>query len=217
MLGRRPIGPLTYHNAQVVPTSDFYSFAFPDLETMHPCDRAILDASAYWAYGRAFAKNDSLVLIAMHVLTKEQPDWTFQSVWWHDRPNQGQYAANRPTIPADKAPGPWKHYLLTATYGITQPPLPSNLLPVAYNPYIELAADHPIATNCLNCHHRAAWPNEQGGPPPQASYEAAGGPSALNVFQPNNPIFNGLLTTDSMWAIADRAHAASSTRMRRPR
>ena len=154
-----PVGPLAYRGAKVVPVSAFYSFRFPHLDRMHPCDRAILDASAYWAYGRAFSKDDYLVLVAMHVLTKEQPDWTFQSVWWHDHPNQGPYAENRPNIPVSQAPGPWRHYLMTSTYGITQPPPNTNKWPIAYNPYIELAADHPIATSCINCHRRAAWPN----------------------------------------------------------
>ncbi len=144
----------------------------------------------------------------MHAMTKEQPDWTFQSAWWHDKPNAGPYAADRPNISPSKAPGPWRHYLLTSTYGITQPPLPSNKLPVAYNPYIELAADHPIATNCLNCHSRAAWPNAS------SSYEAtpapgATAPGALDVISETNKIFDGLITTDRMWAISDRAKPAT--------
>ncbi|HBB88448.1 MAG TPA: hypothetical protein DC047_12615 [Blastocatellia bacterium] len=203
MLGSKQIGPLTYKDAQVVPVQNFYYFRFPNLKTMASCDRAILDASAYWAYNREFRKDDFLVLVAMHVLTKEQPDWTFQSVWWHDKPNDGSYAANRPNIPVSQAPGPWRHYLLTSTYGITQHP-GGKQWPIAYNPYIELAADHPIATNCMNCHHRAAWTA------PPASYLAKGkgAPDALDVYSSTNAIFNGLLTVDSIWSISDRAIAA---------
>ena len=206
------IGPVVYRGAKVAPLNTFYSFRFPHLEQMHPCDRAILDASAYWAYGRAFAKDDYLVLVAMHVLTKEQPDWTFQSVWWHDKPNYGPYAKNRPNIPPSQAPGPWRHYLMTSTYGITQPPPNANKWPVAYNPYIELAADHPIITSCINCHRRAAWPNFESSAPIHASYLATPGPGALDVYKPNNPIFDGLLTTDSMWAVSDRATSPPQAR-----
>jgi hypothetical protein len=198
-----PLGPNTYQKPQVVGTDQFYHYR-PDISTMDACDRAILDASAYWAYGRMFQPGDELVLVAMHIITKEQGAWTFQSVWWHDRPDQGPYAANRPNIPPSQAPGPWRHYLMTSTYGI--PAVPGGKTwPVAYNPYIELAADHPIQTNCMNCHHRAAAPNAK------SSYLAKGpsNPGALDIFEQTNPIFNGLLQVDSMWAISDRVPVPS--------
>ncbi|MGZ8998751.1 MAG: hypothetical protein ACXW2T_07845, partial [Allosphingosinicella sp.] len=211
-----PVGPNTYADSPVAGLRDFYAFR-PELDGMDPCDRAILDASAWWAYNRPFRQGDFLALVAMHILTKEQPDWTFQSVWWHDRPDEGPFAADRPDIPAKQAIGPWRHYLLTSTYGI--PAMTGRQLggggagpgvgpqwPVAFNPNIELAAHHPIRTNCMNCHHRAAWPGFQLPPPswPTASYLAANGPGALEIFRQDNVIFNGLLGTDSMWAISDR-------------
>lgn len=191
-----PLGPNTYARPQVVGTEQFYHYQ-PDLAAMNACDRAILDASAYWAFGRMFEQGDQLVMVAMHIITKEQAAWTFQSVWWHDKPDQGPYAANRPNIPVQQAPGPWRHYLMTSTYGIPLAPGGSTW-PIAYNPYIELAADHPIATNCMNCHHRAAVPNAR------SSYLAPDGPGALDIYGQRNPIFNGLLQVDSMWAISDR-------------
>jgi hypothetical protein len=202
---RRPLGPLTYRAAPVVSIQHFYHFRFPSLDGMAPCDRAILDASAYWAYGREFRPGDYLAVVAMHIMTKEQPAWTFQSVWWHDRPDAGPYAANRPNIPASQAPGPWRHYLLASTYGIPAQPNGTSW-PVQFNPYIELAAAHPIRTNCMNCHHRAAWGSGGNG----ASYEARPGPDALAIFQLNNPIFNGLLGVDSLWSISDRATGPST-------
>jgi hypothetical protein len=205
MLGRRLIGPLTYRGAPVVPIQHFYHFRFPTLDGMAPCDRAILDASAYWAYGRDFRAGDYLAVVAMHIMTKEQPAWTFQSVWWHDRPDVGPYAADRPDIPPAQAPGPWRHYLMASTYGIPAQ-TGGTSWPIQFNPYIELAAAHPIRTNCMNCHHRAAW----GG----GSYEAPSppGPDALAIFQLNNPIFNGLLGVDSLWSISDRATGPSAGR-----
>ena len=211
-----PVGPNNYADAPVADLRDFYAFR-PKLEGMDPCDRAILDASAWWAYNRPFQQGDFLAVVAMHILTKEQPAWTFQSVWWHDRADRGPFAADRPDIPAKQAPGPWRHYLLTSTYGIPAAPGARSRAalegpgagpqwPVAFNPYIELAADHPIQTNCMNCHHRAAWPGFQLPPPswPTASYLAANGPGALDIFRQDDSIFNGLLGSDSMWAISDR-------------
>ena len=87
-------------------------------------------------------------------------------------------------------------------------------MPVAYNPYIELAASHPITTNCMNCHHRAAWPPLAAlGKPDQgrtSSYlqDTPPNPNALEQFQTypsTSPIFNGLVTLDTMWGVSDRA------------
>jgi hypothetical protein len=126
-------------------------------------------------------------------MSREQPDWTFQSFWWHDKPDYGPYASGRPDIPAAQAPGPWRHYLMASTYGMLDRP-GGKSWPIAYNPYIELAADHPIRTNCMNCHHRAAWA--------KASYESPGGPDALEAYNYGNPIFDGVMRTDSMWTVA---------------
>jgi hypothetical protein len=187
---------ITYDDAAVVGVDQFYNYQ-PDLGTMAVCDRALLDQSAYYAYGREFRQGDYLVLVAMHVMSKEQPDWTFQSFWWHDKPGYGPYAADRPKIPG--AAGPWDHYLMASTYGMAERP-GGGSWPIAYNPYIELAADHPIRTNCMNCHHRAGWPKLQ------AHYEVAGQqPDALRIFDGNNPIFDGLMRTDAMWTVPDAA------------
>ena len=188
----KALKPRVYRGAGVVGVDRFYNWQ-PKLATMAPCDRALLDQSAYWAYGREFRQGDHLVLIAMHVMTREQPEWTFQSFWWHDKPDYGPYASGRPDIPAAKARGPWRHYLMASTYGMLDRP-GGKSWPIAYNPYIELAADHPIRTNCMNCHHRAAWN--------KASYEAPGGPDALQAFTYGNKIFDGVMRTDSMWTVA---------------
>jgi hypothetical protein len=227
------LGPITYDNTtqisppafQVVSVNDFYHVQLgqTQLNALSPCDRAILDASAYWAYNRPFQAGDYLVLIAMHIMTKEQPDWTFQSLWYHpdaSKSDDCRYCKSRPKNLKDQT---FRHYLLTTTYGTMQqeghenyysPPytLPSSQLwPVAYNPYIELAASHPITTNCMNCHHRAAWPPFA--PDKQIEGRASSylpappnpaNPNVLETFPANASVFNGLLTVDSMWAVSDR-------------
>jgi len=168
-----------------------------DWEPLFTSALSILDAAAIAAYNRPFREGDYLALIAMHIMTKEQPAWTFQSLWWHDRPNDGPYAADRPPLSPLQAPGPWRHYLMTSTYGIPAQP-GGKTWPVAYNPYIELAGDHPIRSNCMNCHHRAAWPGKQ------SSYEAPGGPGPLDIYKPGPSIFKVLLL-DSQWSMSNRA------------
>jgi hypothetical protein len=198
----RPLGPVTYQGAPVVDLARFFHFK-PDLSTMQVCDRALLDASSWYANGRMFQQGDYLALVAMHIMTKEQPAWTFQSVWWSDRAGSGPYAADRPTLP--NAKGPWQNYLMASTYGWTQAGNPAKW-PIAYNPYIELAADHPIDTNCMNCHHRAAWPENGTG------YLAPNGPGALDKFSyGQQPVFNGLIGVDALWSIADRVPSPSAS------
>lgn len=224
----QPIGPNTY-DGQVVGLERFYNKKYlqPDLDALSDCDRAILDASAYWNYNRAFQSGDSLVMIAMHMMTKEQDDWTFQSAWWH--PDALQCADNyrfcrdRPaSVPGGDTT--YQNYMMTTTYGKTQNPGADNyyappgtvrpVWPVAYNPYIELAASHPITTNCMNCHHRAAWPPvlEQHKPDRGRSstylQKSPANPNPLEIFKtagPPDPIFGGLTMVDSMWAVSDRA------------
>jgi hypothetical protein len=230
--GTKLIGPVTYNNTtqisppafQVVSVNDFYHRQLnqAELRELSTCDRALLDASAYWAYNRAFEPGDYVVLVAMHIMTKEQQDWTFQSLWYHpdaDKPDKCRYCQSRPTNLTDKT---FQHYLLTTTYGTTQQTGQNNyysppstqpgaaIWPVAYNPYIELAASHPITTNCMNCHHRAAWPPLASQDKPDmgrtSAYlqETPPNPNVLEVYPWNASIFNGLLTLDAMWAVSDR-------------
>jgi hypothetical protein len=231
--GSNQIGPITYNSTdfQVVSVNDFYhrQLKKADLDALSPCDRALLDASAYWAYNRAFEPDDYVVLVAMHIMTKEQQDWTFQSLWYHpDADNDScRFCKWRPTNLTDKT---FRHYLLTTTYGTTQgsgnnyycppntpnccPPNTQNcavMWPVAYNPYIELAASHPITTNCMNCHHRAAWPPVASQKKPDegrtSSYlqDTPPNPNVLEKYPWGASIFNGLVTLDAMWAVSDRA------------
>lgn len=203
--GKKPLGP-TLKTGRVVSIDDFYHERFDAkaLAALSPGDRAILDASACWLFDRPFQAGDILATVASHINTKEVPSWGLQSVWWHDRPDAGPYAKDRPTIAPKKAPGPWQHYLLTSEYGIEASP---GMLPVAFNPYIELAAAHPIATNCRNCHQRAAWPRGGAVPnaPASASYEATGGPGALVDIEASDKIFDQLMLLDFQWAVSDRA------------
>lgn len=156
-------------------------------------DRAMLDAASRWATDQPFEIGDFVVTVAMHINTKEISSWTLQSVWWHDRPDEGPYAANRPDIP--DARGPWRHYLITTAYGI---PEDDGNLPMAYNPYIELAATHPVATNCRNCHMRAAWPRNR------AWYLQDPGPGPLADIHMSDSIFEGALLLDFQWVFSDR-------------
>lgn len=205
--------PTLRRKVPLVPVERFYHRRIDaaELARMSSNDQNILNASACWLYNRPFQGGDYLVSVAMHINTKEVPNWALQSVWWSDTPGQGRFAADRPAIDPAKAPGPWRHYLLTLDYGIEAPGhgKPGGMLPVAYNPYIELAAGHPIQTSCRNCHTRAAWPPHgftgRPVPPVLASYLAKGGPGPLVDIKPDDPVFKALMRVDFQWGVSDRA------------
>jgi hypothetical protein len=211
---KKPL-PTKTSKVTVASLQDFYfqKIDAAALAKMTCQDRALLDASALWLYNRPFHAGDYLVSVSMHIITKEIQSWSLQSFWWSPQPNAGPYAADRPDIPPSKAPGPWRHYLQTIEYGIANPG--GTTLPTVYNPYIELAAAHPINTNCRNCHTRASWPRNGVLPPPQpsASYQLkniAQDPGLLAVIPDNSSIFNGLMRVDFQWALSDRAIVLTS-------
>lgn len=201
-----PMPPVVFNNALVVPLTNFFhqTFSEADLDALDSQDRAILDASAWWAYGREFEAGDSVVSIATHIFTKEMPTWTIQTFWWHDNANVGPYAANRPSIP--QVPPTWRNYLMASEYGIPDLGSP-NQLPIRFNPYIELTS-HPVATNCRNCHQRAAWPRSKLGMSPYAQYQLqSADPGLLTLLKPSDSLFKSLLLLDFQWALSDRALA----------
>lgn len=187
--------------AKVYGLKDFYYHKVTQTEwdkDFDENDKAILNASSYWAYNKPFGPDDYLVTIAMHINTKEISSWALQSVWWTDKPDDGPEAANRPEIPLAK--GPWEHYKLIDSYGI--PEKLGGDLPVAMNPYIELAV-HPVATNCQNCHRRAGWP--MGSDAGTTSYQNSKCASLVEDLKSDNPCFDGVLLTDFQWLIPDHA------------
>jgi hypothetical protein len=190
-----PPWPTITASVQVYGLKDFYyhKVTQADWDSFDEADKAIINASSYWAYNQPFGPGDFLVTIAMHVNTREIPTWALQSAWWSDVPNSGMYAADRPKLP--QAKGPWDHYLLVDGYGITDSSNPP-MLPVATNPYIELVS-HRIGTDCNNCHVRAGWP--------AAKYQGTVCPVLLEKLKPENPCFKDLTRSDFQWIIPDRA------------
>lgn len=196
--------PTVKRKGKVYGIKDFYyhKVTAEDWQRFNDADKAILQASSYWANNQPFEIGDYLITVAMHVNTKELYDWTLQSVWWSDEPNKGPFAADRPNLPTAK--GPWDHYLLTDDYPVPRP-VGSNL-PIAVNPYIE-GVVHPIATSCRNCHVRAGWPKSSNSKPRPntASYQNPECPNLLESLTPESACFNKLTLTDFLWIIPDRA------------
>jgi hypothetical protein len=199
---KTPIAPVT-KKARVYNIDHFYHHRVTqaDWDSFDPSDKAIINAASYWAYNKPFGPGDYLVTVAMHINTKEVPTWALQSVWWTDAP-EGPYAKDKPALPDAK--GPWQHYNMVDAYGTVDPL--TGYLPVAMNPYIELAI-HPIETNCNNCHMRAGWPNSPQGDPTvgKASYQNPDCPNLLQRLNAHSPCLQEYMRSDFQWIIPDHA------------
>jgi hypothetical protein len=111
------------------------------------------------ALGRALQAGDYLVLIAGNLATREIDDWVWAAFWWHDRPDQGAFAANR----TDELRGEWRNYLMQAAFDDQKPKADDGEPHICFNPWLE--ARFPdggqgggTQSNCLSCHRRASYP-----------------------------------------------------------
>ncbi len=148
---------------------------------------------------------DRLVLVGMHVATRELENWFWMTFWWHDRPGEGPFAADRPS----ELKGVWRNYLMNISYDMDDPREPDGTPHIAYNPYLEGAMLDGVVTNCMTCHRRASWP-----PQPQVDvllsddlcYQrllgltVVRGQAAAQATYMNVP-FDRLLKTSFLWSI----------------
>lgn len=173
-------------------------------------------------------KGDVVVLVAIHVGTREIKRWTWQTFWWSADPN----APNAPSsakiaeVRPDRLGSPAKHYAMAAGYQMLDPAQPLNdgenygkLVPV-YNPYLEArfnpetfkisrpviepgagltATQYGVETNCMTCHGLASYD-------PAAVYNDTGldreTPYAANFYLPlDDRVFDGKLKLDFAWSI----------------
>ncbi len=152
-----PSGPLSQWKcangsapAGLVNVKEFYHFALSAAEAANI-------ASVQPLTGGTVKAGDVAILVAMHMTTRENSNWTWQSFWW----NYGQphpYGAPPPNIAA-----PFNNYAMCSSYSMTVNPANSlsgkNVL--CYNPYLEtgLTAVNGTDSNCMSCHAAAAFGN----------------------------------------------------------
>jgi hypothetical protein len=155
----------------------------------------LLSLVARRALGRPLRAGDFAALVATHLTTKEIDNWVWATFWWHDQPDQGPFAANRPISVA----GVWRNYLMNVSYDLNLPVESDGSPHVAFNPWREARFANGghgggVVSNCMNCHNRASYPHisflpvYRGDPDPKDK-----------AFQP------GRLRTDFLWSIPDQS------------
>ncbi|MGD2109535.1 MAG: hypothetical protein PVI86_09105 [Phycisphaerae bacterium] len=180
------LGQETSVVVETVPIDRFYVHPI----TPHDCE----DADTWKQLQRMFcdvlgencADDDMLALVGLHVATKELDDWVWMTFWWHDQPNYGRFAANRPQDLKD----PWPNYLMDVTFSGWTPRELDGGPNITFNPWLEAGMVDGIHSNCLSCHQRAAWCLD----------------ATLSYVPPcpypvDDRYFNNLMRVDYMWSI----------------
>lgn len=149
--------------------------------------------AAMIALGRALAAGDYLALVSLNVASHAQGRWQWAAFWWHDRPDVGPDAADRPP----SLPEPWRHFLLQVTIDSDRPPAADGGPAVCFDPWLEGrfpdgGQGSGVQSNCIACHRRASFPPIAFLPVTRGAADAAHDPA----FAP------GRLRTDFIWSIA---------------
>lgn len=154
-----------------------------------------LRRAAIFALRRPLAAGDRLVLVAAHVIGKPDGEWRWATLWWHDRPDQGPFARDRPATLS----GAWRQYLVDVAQDPLTTPADGSMAPASFNPWLEArfpdgGAGGGMSSHCIVCHRRASYPAARFLP------VTRGGPDVSSdaAFSP------GRLRTDFVWGIARR-------------
>lgn len=149
------------------------------------------------------------LLAAIHLTTKEIPNWTWHTYWWAHDPADPEFGADRPA----SIPAPWNHYNQRTAYSMVLPAGgPDGAPNVQWNPYLESnltgtyamrdAPDDTLTwygpqTNCMSCHRMASFGGD-------GSLTGPGYRPAMFI-SPGDSLFAEALKTDFLWSVAGRA------------
>ena len=163
-------------NSHVVPLKSFYNFQITQNE---------IDAIRSVRGFEQAQVGDFVALVAMHMTTKEIPDWLWATFWWHDEPNTGAFSNDRP----DAVAGVWRNYLMDATLSGDIPKAADSGPEITFNPWLENFSNGSVS-NCLTCHRRAVWPL------------VGFLPVTRGRLADNDPLFTTRTKLDFLWSVA---------------
>ena len=129
---------------------------------------------------------DYVILMAMHVGTREITNWTWQTFWWDSKPDNPPLPSSKEIADArpDELKGAARNYAMAVAYYMINPDEPYNGVDIkgepnyAYNPYLEAGFGPDVfdeslsyintvqgekidtyagvRTNCMSCHRMAS-------------------------------------------------------------
>jgi hypothetical protein len=184
--------------ARVVPVRRFYAVTLSAADVA--AANEVMPGAARGVLGRDLAAGDQMVLIAMHATTREIPEWTWMTFFWHDHPDDGPKAADR----TPQVKGVWRNYLMDVSFDAVLPRENDGGPHIAYNPVLEARFANGLLSNCLTCHRRSTWPQEDFLPITRGD----GGTVNKALFPPDgkDPAFaEDKVRLDFLWSIGDLA------------
>jgi hypothetical protein len=146
------------------------------------------------------AIGERLVLIGMHIITKETPDWVWVTLWWKGVDRQGcksepcDYAVTDNAQQSKDLAVPWRNYSMDATLGLFDGE--EFRLRAIFNPFIE-GALFSTGANCLQCHSQA-----------RVGWVVRPFPTFFNKT-PDVGEFEGYVRTDYLWSVANELRESS--------
>ncbi len=144
------------------------------------------------APGVGASAGDYAILLGLHVITREIPEWTWATFWWHDHPKDGPYAEGRP----DTVPPLWRNYVMDTTLSMRTPAETDGKERICLNPYLEAFQANGISSNCINCHSRSVYPSVD-----FPGIPWRGDPQRF----PQDSYYQGETSLSFLWSIRDNA------------
>jgi hypothetical protein len=184
-------GGRTFQNSNVVGIGSFHYVVLDEQGVTSAMSHPEIVGVVKMALGRALQPGDYAVFLGTHLTTKEIDDWVWATFWWHDQPDVGPFAADRPAT----VKGPWRNYLMSSSFDVNLPREADNSPHITFNPWLEARFSDGLMSNCMNCHSRSSYPS------PGFLPVRRGDPD----LKADAAFKKGQLRTDLLWSIPDMA------------
>ena len=185
---------------KVVPLKNFFHIRATDAAMVSKLNQGLTGQITQRFWGRAFTEEDYLALVAVHVTTRETPDWVWATFWWHDNPDRTFSGRERPA----RIRHPFDQFRMDVAQSADVPVAPDGTPHIAFNPYLEAGFALGTESNCIGCHQKAVW--------------TVGGPGEVypvhrGSISPDDLFFAGKLRTHFLWSLVFRPRPLPSARL----
>ncbi len=183
----------TQQTMEVIALEEFYAITLTQEEI-----NDIVDVAGNFSQA---VVGDYAVLVAMHVTTKEIPNWTWQTFWWDPYPEEASFPAeSRPANKIANLQKPWSNFAACSAYSMVSPSVVGTEAVICFNPHLEtgLGSVDGIASNCMSCHFQATW-GEGGSFGGGLDYQTNG------FYTGSEPAFSTVTKLDFLWSLTRAA------------
>lgn len=184
-----------YSDEEIVPISCFYAFQVTqtDMDALKAFPESLSIIT-----NTGTVRGNYLVLVGVHVTTKEIPDWVWATFWWGRKGKSDPKAADRP-----KGIAPlWNHFLMDTTLSTMTPREKDKGPKICFNPNLETMQNGAIS-NCMQCHSKAGYGSKSALNPYDLGILGRDGRTLASGNIPSSTSSATGVETDFIWSIAD--------------